>query len=244
MAMNIDKLIDEITDQVYGRLYSDTAFAVRDHRVELKDIAPQTDLMITDPTACAEQVRKVCTDAAELGVSAVCVASCHTAAAAEALNGSGVKVCTLVGFPTGQASATAKAAEALEAVREGASEIEMVVNFGAVKSGDWKAVRDEIAMVVRVAEGRAAVKVIIGTRLLTEEEIVKASVTAKIAGACMIVNSSGPTGPAPSAELVGLVRQAVGPETGIKVSGITDVPTAAEMLAAGACRVGICKKEK
>ena len=242
--MNIEKLIDEITDQVYGRLQSDTAFAVPETGTTLRDLAPQTDLMITDPTVCEQQVRKICGEAETLGVHAVCVNSCYTETAVRAMRGTGVKVCTLVGFPTGASSATAKAAEALEAVRSGASEIEAVVNFGAVRSGDWRGLRDEIAGIVKVAGDRATVKVIIGTRILSEEEIVKTAVTAKIAGAGMIVTSAGTSGPAPTAELVELVRQAVGPETGIKVSGITDVRTAAALLSAGACRVGICEKEK
>ena len=244
MGMNIEKLIDEITDQVYARIQADTAFAVSGDAACLENLASQADLMIADPADGEIRILQLCGDAAELGFGAVCVNSSYTGTAAGALKGTGVKVCTLAGYPSGAASLTAKAAETLEAVRSGAEEIELVVNPGAVRSHDWRAVRDEISAAVRVASGRAKVKAVIGTADLTPEELVKAAVAAEVAGSAMVVIQAEPEGCEAAAGALALVKQAVGPETGIKICGITDVRSAAQLLSAGACRIGICKKEK
>ena len=242
MGMNIEKLIDEITDQVYARLQADTAFAVSGDAACLQDLAPQADFLIDG--ADEAQVRKICADAAEICACAVCVNSSCTGTAAEALKGTGVKVCTLVGHPSGAASLAVKASEALEAVRSGAGEIELIVNSGSVAAGDWRAVRDEIGAVVKVASGRAVVKVVVGTPSQSAEKLVKTAVTAEIAGACMVVIRADSDGCEAAEEALALVRQAVGPETSVKVCGISDVRLAAKLLSAGACRIGICKKEK
>ncbi|MPN02015.1 Deoxyribose-phosphate aldolase [bioreactor metagenome] len=158
---------------------------------------------------------------------------------AEVLSGSGVAPCCVIGFPLGACTPEAKANEASDAAVNGAKEVDMVVNVGAIKSNDWALVKRDIEGVVDAVRGRAIVKVIIETCLLTDEEKVKACTVSKLAGAHFVKTSTGfSTGGATVAD-VKLMRQTVGDSMGVKASGgIKDYKTALAMIEAGASRLG------
>lgn len=183
-------------------------------------------------------VEAVCKEAAEYGFMSVCVNSFYTSFVSEKLKGSGVKVCTVVGFPLGQMSTRAKAAETKIAVEDGADEIDMVINVGALKDGDYETVTEDIRE-VKKACGEALLKVIIETCLLTEEEKIKACELVAGAGADFVKTSTGfSTGGATEAD-VALMRKTVGDSLGVKASGgIRDAETAEKMIKAGASRLG------
>lgn len=207
------------------------------------------DHTILKADATRQDVAKSCEEAREYGFMSVCVNGCYTAYAAELLKGSGVKVCTVVGFPLGQMSARAKAAEAGLAVADGADEIDMVINVGALKDREYAAALADIKAVKETC-GRALLKVIIETCLLTEEEKVRACELAKEAGADFVKTSTGFSTGGAAAEDVALMRKTVGSAMGVKASGgIRDKETAEKMIRAGATRLGtsatvaICKQE-
>ncbi len=188
--------------------------------------------------ASKEQIVKLCSEARQYGFTSVCVNSCYTALASEQLAGSDVKVCTVVGFPLGQMSTKAKAFEAQTAVADGSSEIDMVINIGALKDGLTEQVLEDIRE-VKQACGPALLKVIIETCLLTDEEKILACQLAKQAGADFVKTSTGfSTGGAKAVD-VALMRAVVGDKMGVKASGgIHDVKTAREMVESGATRLG------
>jgi deoxyribose-phosphate aldolase len=204
-----------------------------------KNLASMIDHTILKPDATVEQVKKVCAEALEYKFASVCVNSCNVPLVASMLKDSGVKVCSVIGFPLGAASTAAKVAEAEAAIADGAGEIDMVINIGALKSGQFDAVEKDIGAVTAVAKGRALVKVIIETCLLTDEEKVKACILAKSAGAGFVKTSTGFSTGGAAAEDVSLMRRTVGPEMGVKASGgIRDYATAVKMIKAGANRIG------
>ena len=194
-----------------------------------------------------EAVAKICEEAKEYGFMSVCVNSYYTAFVAEKLKDSDVKVCTVVGFPLGQMSTKAKAAETELAVKDGADEIDMVINVGALKDKEYDVVCNDIKE-VKKACGQALLKVIIETCLLTDEEKVKACELAKEAGADYVKTSTGFSTGGADAHDVELMRKTVGDSMGVKASGgIRDKETAEKMVKAGASRLGtsatvaICK---
>lgn len=194
-----------------------------------------------------EEVKRICAQAKEYGFMSVCVNGYYTALVAKELAGSDVKVCTVVGFPLGQMSTVSKALEAAAAVKDGAQEIDMVLNVAALKDGLLDVVLADIRAVRESCRG-AVLKVIIETCLLTEEEKVTACRLAKEAGADFVKTSTGfSTGGAEVSD-VALMRKTVGNEMGVKASGgIRDKETAQKMIEAGANRLGtsatisICK---
>lgn len=205
------------------------------------------DHTILKADAGKDAVKKICDEAKEYGFMSVCVNGYYTAYVAEQLQGSGVKVCTVVGFPLGQMSSKAKAAETAAAVEDGADEIDMVINVGALKDGLDDVVLDDIKA-VRQACGGKVLKVIIETCLLNEEEKVRACTLAKKAGADFVKTSTGFSTAGATAEDVALMRKTVGDDMGVKASGgIRDRETATAMVEAGASRLGtsatvaICK---
>ncbi len=205
------------------------------------------DHTILKADAGREAVRKVCDEAKEYGFMSVCVNGYYTAYAAEQLKESDVKVCTVVGFPLGQMSLKAKAAEAAIAVEDGADEIDMVINVGALKDGLDDVVLSDIKA-VKKACGSLVLKVIIETCLLNEEEKIRACRLAKEAGADFVKTSTGFSTAGATAEDVALMRKTVGAGMGVKASGgIRDKETAMAMIEAGASRLGtsatvaICK---
>jgi deoxyribose-phosphate aldolase len=203
-------------------------------------IAALIDHTILKPDATRADVIKVCREARQYNFASVCVNSYWVPLVAAELAGSPVKVCTVVGFPLGAASTEAKVAETAAAIRSGAQEIDMVINVGALRSGDHEAVRKDIEQVVRVSHaGGAKVKVILETVLLDDNQKAIACTLCKLAGADFVKTSTGFSTGGATAHDVALMRQVVGPEMGVKASGgirtLQDVQT---MTAAGATRIG------
>jgi deoxyribose-phosphate aldolase len=185
------------------------------------------------------EIEQLCGEAVDHGFAAVCVNPVWVPLCASNLKGSEVALATVVGFPLGANRTETKAAETSLAVREGATEIDMVAALGHIKTGDWRYVADDIAAVVRAAAG-VLVKVIIESAHLTPVEIIKATALAREAGARYVKTSTGfhPSGGA-SAQAVALMRLVVGDEMGVKASGgIRDCATALRMIASGATRIG------
>ncbi|MCR4588261.1 MAG: deoxyribose-phosphate aldolase [Lachnospiraceae bacterium] len=188
--------------------------------------------------ATQDQVAQICKEALTYDFASVCVNSCYTAFVAQQLKGSTVKTCTVVGFPLGAMSTKAKAAETAYAVADGADEIDMVINVGALKEGRYDYVLEDIKA-VKDACGQAHLKVIIETCLLSDAEKVKACELSVEAGADFVKTSTGfSTGGAKAVD-VALMRKTVGPDIGVKASGgIRDTQTAEKMVEAGANRLG------
>lgn len=203
------------------------------------DYAKMIDHTLLKPEASREQVKKLCREAAEYGFHSVCVNSCYVSFCADLLKDSDVKVCTVIGFPLGAMSSAGKAAEAAAAVKDGADELDMVINVGMIKSGDWEYVRRDIEEVVKAAGSRALVKVILETCLLTDDEKRIACRVCREAGAAYVKTSTGfSTGGATAAD-VRLMREEAGDSMGVKASGgIRSLKDAEEMAAAGADRIG------
>ena len=206
--------------------------------MDKKTIAAMIDHTLLKPEAMPEQIEKLCAEAAAYHFASVCVNPVYIPLAAKRLQGTGVKVCCVVGFPLGAITPEQKAAEAASCAAMGAEELDMVIHVGAAKAGDWALVQRDIEGVVKAAAGRT-VKVILETCLLTDEEKRKACLAAKAAGAHFVKTSTGfATGGATAADIA-LMRRTVGPEMGVKASGgIRDYATAMAMIEAGANRIG------
>jgi deoxyribose-phosphate aldolase len=203
------------------------------------DLASCIDHTLLKPDATYEQVAQLCREAAENHFASVCIQPVHVAAAAALLRGTGVAVCTVVGFPLGTNTTAVKAFETRLAVDEGASEIDMVIHVGALKSRDYAAVHDDIAAVARACGRTALLKVIIEAALLDDDEKVQASAIAKMAGADFVKTSTGFGPGGATLHDVELMRRTVGEELGVKAAGgIRDRDTALQMIAAGADRIG------
>ena len=203
------------------------------------DFAKMIDHTILKPNATKEEVKKLCEEAAEYGFCSVCVNSSFVYYCAQQLKDTDVKVCTVVGFPLGAVSTDGKVSETVTAIEDGAEEIEMVIHVGMIKSRDWDYVKQDVASVVEAAGGRAIVKVILETCLLTEEEIVTACRICKEAGAAFVKTSTGFSTGGASVKDVALMRKTVGLVMGVKASGgIRTLDKAKAMVAAGADRLG------
>lgn len=206
--------------------------------MDKKTIASMIDHTLLKPEATPAQVEKLCAEAAEYHFASVCVNPVYIPLAARLLDGTGVKVCCVVGFPLGAIAPEQKAAEAASCAAMGAEELDMVIHVGAAKAGDWALVQRDVAGVVKAAAGRT-VKVIIETCLLTDEEKVKACEAAKAAGADFVKTSTGFSTGGATTHDIALMRKTVGPEMGVKASGgIRDFATAMAMIEAGANRIG------
>jgi len=190
--------------------------------------------------ASQDQIAQLCYEARTYHFASVCVNPAHVKLSAQLLKGSDVPVCTVVGFPLGATPPTVKAFETQQAIRDGAREIDMVINIGALKSQDYKTVYEDIAAVVRAAHAaNAIVKVIIEAALLTDEEKVVASQLSKAAGADFVKTSTGFGPGGATASDVALMRRVVGPGMGIKAAGgVSNYADAQTMIAAGATRIG------
>ncbi len=199
------------------------------------------DHTILNADATKDAVIKVIDEAKKYEFASVCLEPCWVSLAAERLKDSPVKVCTVIGFPLGANTKTVKAFEAKEAVENGADEVDMVLNIGALKSGDDVLVLEDMKA-VREAAKNAVVKVILETCLLTDEEKKKACALAKEAGLDFVKTSTGFSTAGATVEDVKLMRDAVGDTMGVKASGgIRDTKTAEAMIAAGASRIGASK---
>ncbi len=203
-------------------------------------IALLIDHTLLKPDAMDADIRKLCAEARQYGFASVCVNPCWVPVATEELAGSAVKVCTVVGFPFGANATEVKSFETGVAMAEGALEIDMVLNVGALRSGRADAVREDIIAVVDTAHlGGAIVKVILETALLTREQKVEACRLAVAAGADFVKTSTGFAASGATAEDVALMRQAVGPAMGVKASGgVRTLEDTKKMVAAGATRIG------
>ncbi len=203
------------------------------------ELARYIDHTLLKPEATEDQFRKLCEEARQHSFASVCVNPSWVALCAGLLKGSPVKVCTVIGFPLGATTPTTKAIETRDAIANGAGEIDMVINVGALKSGNDALVKEDIEAVVAAARGRAIVKVILETALLTKEEKIKACLLSKMAGADFVKTSTGFVPGGATVEDIALMRETVGPDMGVKASGgIRDTKTAADMVAAGATRLG------
>jgi deoxyribose-phosphate aldolase len=203
-------------------------------------IAALIDHTLLKPEATAADIRRVCAEAREYGFAAVCVNPYWVRLVAGELAGSAVKACAVAGFPLGANTTNIKVAETAELIRTGAQEIDMALNVGELRGGNYDAVRDEIMAVVEMAHAyRAIVKVILETALLNSEQKVKACLLAKEAGADFVKTSTGFGPGGATVEDVALMRQTVGPGMGVKASGgVRTLEDVKKMVAAGANRVG------
>src|SRR5919202_1739737 len=205
-----------------------------------RDWASLVDHTLLKPEASEADITRLCEEAARYGFASVCVNPSWVKTSACVLRGSGVPVCTVVGFPLGATLADVKAYEARRAIFDGAREVDMVINIGALKSNDDCAVEHDIRAVVEVAhEYDVLVKVIIETALLTDDEKVRASLAAKRAGADFVKTSTGFAKHGATVADVALMRRTVGAEMGVKAAGgVKGIEDARAMVEAGATRIG------
>jgi deoxyribose-phosphate aldolase len=205
-----------------------------------KALAGMIDHTLLKPDATADKIAQLCFEAKKYHFATVCVNPTNVKLCADLLKGSDVKVCTVVGFPLGATSTEVKVFETQNALQNGATEIDMVINIGALKAGDNELVARDIREVVKTAHAASAlVKVIIEAALLTDEEKVVACLFAKEAGADYVKTSTGFSSGGATVHDVALMRKTVGPELGIKAAGgIHSHEEAEQLIAAGATRIG------
>lgn len=204
-------------------------------------LATYMDHTLLKPEATAADIDRVVAEARQYGTASVCVNPYWVARVAAGLAGSGVKTCTVIGFPLGATSTASKVAETRDATAHGAQEIDMVINIGELKAGNDDAVRSDISAVANAAhEAGALLKVIIETCLLSNEEKRRACELSVAGGADFVKTSTGfSTGGATTADIA-LMRETVGPELGVKASGgIRTLEAAIAMIEAGATRLGV-----
>lgn len=278
-AATIERLVEEITQQVLTALNQDRASAPAvvsshdpncpdcesqgvQHRPHLVrqameagatrfsatlgvkhvdgDIARYIDHTLLKPDATQAQIAQLCHEARQYDFAAVCVNPTHVKLCADLLKGSNVAVCTVVGFPLGATPPEVKAYETQQAIDDGATEIDMVINIGALKGGEYDLVERDIAMVTRTAHNNGALcKVIIEAALLNEQEKIKACELSKKAGADYVKTSTGFGPGGATVADVTLMRRVVGPGMGIKAAGgIRSFADAKGMVEAGATRIG------
>jgi deoxyribose-phosphate aldolase len=257
---NYEQLVEQITDLVLSRISEDQycpTFCRADverivdagaERIGIvlgstataHDWASLIDHTLLKPEATESDIRKLCEEAVQFGFASVCVNPAWVKRAAEFLKGSSVPVCTVIGFPLGATLPDVKAFEARRSIFNGAREVDMVINIGALKSGDDCLVEDDIKAVVEAAhENGILCKVIIETALLTDEEKVRACLASKNAGADFVKTSTGFAKGGATADDVALMRRTVGKALGVKASGgVKGIEDARAMFEAGATRIG------
>lgn len=256
---NYEQLIEQITDLVIARLDEDACPTFCRADVErmvdagasrigivlgetatAHDWASLIDHTLLKPEASESDIRKLCDEAAKYGFASVCVNPVWVKKAALFLQGTNVPVCTVIGFPLGATLPDVKAFEARRAIFNGAQEVDMVINVGALKSGDDCAVEDDIRAVAEAAhENKVLCKVIIETALLTDDEKVRACIASRNAGADFVKTSTGFSKGGATVEDVRLMRRTVGRALGVKASGgVKGIDDARKMFEAGATRIG------
>src|SRR6478609_635105 len=257
---NYDRLVEQITDLVLSKIggddYCPTFCGADVQRIvdagaerigvvlgetaTAHDWASLIDHTLLKPEATESDIRQLCKEAAEFGFASVCVNPGWVKPAVEFLRGSGVPVCTVIGFPLGATLPDVKAYEARRAIFNGAKEVDMVINIGALKSGDDCTVEDDIRAVADAAhENGVLCKVIIETALLTDDEKVRACLASKNAGADFVKTSTGFAKGGATADDVSLMRRTVGKALGVKASGgVKGIDDARAMFEAGATRIG------
>lgn len=203
------------------------------------ELAKYIDHTLLKPEASVSDIIRVCNEAKTYRFASVCVNPSYIGLVAEQLQGSEVSPCCVIGFPFGTHSPQAKAFECAQAVQKGAAEVDMVINVGAVKSGDWALVEEDIKSVVTACNGKAATKVILETCLLTDEEKVRVCTICKQTGVAFVKTSTGYSTGGATQHDIALMRKTVGPDIGVKASGgIRTYEDAVAMLQAGANRLG------
>ena len=258
---NYERLVEQITDLVLEKLGGGDDYCPTFCRADVErivdagaerigivlgstatahDWASLIDHTLLKPEASEADIKKLCEEAAQFGFASVCVNPSWVKTAAEFLQGSGVPVCTVIGFPLGATLSDVKAYEARRAIFNGAREVDMVINIGALKSGDDCLVEDDIRAIAEAAhENGVLCKVIIETALLTDEEKVRASLAAKNAGADFVKTSTGFSKGGATVHDVALMRRTVGSTLGVKASGgVKGIDDARAMFEAGATRIG------
>ncbi|MDT8862908.1 deoxyribose-phosphate aldolase [Alkalihalobacillus sp. MEB130] len=205
-----------------------------------QSIANLIDHTALKPDTTKEQILTLCKEAKEYQFASVCVNPTWVSLAAELLQGEQqVKVCTVIGFPLGASTPEVKAFETTNAIENGATEVDMVINIAALKEGNDELVEKDIRAVVQAAKGKALTKVIIETSLLTDEEKVRACQLAVRAGTDFVKTSTGFSTGGATVEDIALMRKTVGPTIGVKASGgVRDLAGAVAMVEAGATRIG------
>jgi deoxyribose-phosphate aldolase len=205
-----------------------------------KNIAGKIDHTLLKPDATPDEIKKLCDEAAEFRFASVCINPCYVSLCSNLLKGSGVKVCTVIGFPLGATTTEVKKFEAEQAIRNGADEIDMVMNVGQHKQGNYEYVFNDINHVVLLAKKNNAIcKVILETALLTDEEKIKACVICKKAGADFVKTSTGFSKGGATVGDIALMKYVVGSGIGVKASGgIRSKEDAQAMIASGADRIG------
>ena len=204
-----------------------------------KNFARMIDHTLLKAEATKEQIDKLCAEAKQFNFASVCVNPTWVKRSSELLQGTDVLVCTVIGFPLGANTPAVKAFEAKDAIANGAKEVDMVINIGALKDKNYDLVQADIAAVVEAAKDSALVKVIIESCLLTDEEKVKACELAVAAGADYVKTSTGFSTGGATAEDIALMRKTVGPELGVKASGgVRSLEDMKKMVEAGATRIG------
>lgn len=259
---NYEKLVEQITDLVLSKLdggandYCPSFCRADVERVvdagasrigivlgetaTAHDWASLIDHTLLKPEATETDIKKLCNEAIQFGFASVCVNPAWVKKAAEFLSGSDVPVCTVIGFPLGATLPDVKAFEARRAIFNGAREVDMVINIGALKSGDDCTVEDDIRAVAEAAhENGVLLKVIIETALLTDDEKIRACLASKNAGADFVKTSTGFAKGGATADDVALMRRTVGASLGVKASGgVKGIDDARKMFEAGATRIG------
>ncbi|PCJ17492.1 MAG: deoxyribose-phosphate aldolase [Candidatus Cloacimonadota bacterium] len=204
-----------------------------------KELARYIDHTFLKPETTKKEIEKLCAEAKQYQFASVCINPYYVSLAAELLKDSSVKVCTVIGFPLGATTTGTKCFEAKEAIRNGAGEIDMVINISALKSKDYDFVREDVRAVVEACNG-TLVKVILETALLTREEIIIACRLCKEAKAHFVKTSTGFSKGGATIEHVKLMRTVVGPDMGVKASGgVRNAKDAKAMIEAGANRLGV-----
>ena len=208
-------------------------------KLSKKEMSGMIDHTLLKQNATEEQIAKICEEAKENAFMSVCINPGYVKQCAELLKDTEVKVCTVIGFPLGATTSASKAFEAKDAIENGATEIDMVVNVGKIKSGNWEFVKDDIAAVAKEVNGKGLLKVIIETCLLNDDEKVKVCQIAKEAGADFVKTSTGFSTGGATPKDIALMRKTVGPDMGVKASGgIHTTEEAMSMIEAGATRIG------
>ncbi|MCK3657984.1 2-deoxyribose-5-phosphate aldolase [Pasteurellaceae bacterium Pebbles2] len=206
--------------------------------MQANEIAKFIDHTALTAEKTAQDILQLCEEALEHGFFSVCINSAYIPLAKAKLQGSDVKICTVVGFPLGANLPAVKAFEAQEAIKAGATEIDMVINVGWIKSGKWDEVRSDIQQVLNACNG-LTLKVILETCLLSKEEIVKACEICRELNVGFVKTSTGFNKGGATVEDIALMRQTVGEHIGVKASGgVRDTETAIAMIKAGATRIG------
>ena len=249
--MNQNELIDKIASEIMNKLNAQMGAvekpATKTPAVKAaatgsnsNNVARSIDHTQLKPDATFAQFDQLCEEAVQYGFYSVCVNSSRAAYVSKKLQGTNVLTCAVVGFPLGAMTSKAKAFETREAIGAGADEIDMVINIGALKSGDYKTVEEDIRAVRRATRSTTVLKVIIETSMLTQDEKVMACELSEKAGADFVKTSTGFGGGGATVEDVALMRRVVSSDVLVKASGgIRDFKTAQAMLAAGASRLGI-----